>query len=443
MGFLFGYEFVVDEFVLGLYAADLLLCSVLPRRSRFALRLTFGSLVYFAVCYLLLMTDMSDAFLSVSVFGLIFLLMLALFFFCFRQNVWNMLFIGTATYATQHLCFQLIDVLTDWLDRAVVWQGVIAVALCILIYVSVYTYVYKVFTGKVRADELLLDNKRIIIPAGLVLLVTLGLSIGMGYLGEDAVFARLLCRLYAIVCCVLILLLQLGNLSESGLRRDYDTIRRIRREEARQYDFSRKTIEALNVKYHDMRHQLAALKGAVAEEYVQKLENMISDYDSLFRTGNKALDVVLTEKSLLCEHSGIRFTCLADGRLLAGMQEEDVYSLFGNALDNAIEGVSHVGDPAKKVIGLIVRRAGKMCSIHVENYFAARLEYAGGLPLTTHGDKDVHGFGMKSMRMNAEKYGGAMRVHTEDDIFYLDILLPAPPAEAAPAADGAAQEKTE
>lgn len=106
------------------------------------------------------------------------------------------------------------------------------------------------------------------------------------------------------------------------------------------------------------------------------------------------------------------------------MKEEDIYSLFGNALDNAIEGVEKTRQPDKKVIELIVRRAGDMCSVHVENYFSGDLEYAEGLPITTHGDKNVHGFGMKSMRMNAEKYGGTMHVYTEEDVFYLDILFP-------------------
>lgn len=424
MCYLFGFESVVDEFVLGLYVAELLLCSVLPRRSRFWIRIVPGSAVYFVLCYFLLHVNMSHAFLSIAVFGLIFLLVLLLFFFCFRQNLWNLLFIGTAVYAMQHLCFQLIDVVTFWADRTVLWQAVVAVVLSLLVYLITYTYSYKMFTGKIRSDQLQLENRRVIVSAGIVLLVTLGLSVGTGLLGEDELIAMQLCRLYAIVCCVLILLLQFGNLSESGLRRDYDTIRRIRREESRQYEFSRKTIEALNVKYHDMRHQLAALKGAVQGEYVQMIEKMISDYDSLYRTGNKALDVVLTEKSLLCEQSGIRLTCFADGKILGGMKEEDIYSLFGNALDNAIEGVEKTRQPDKKVIELIVRRAGDMCSVHVENYFSGDLEYAEGLPITTHGDKNVHGFGMKSMRMNAEKYGGTMHVYTEEDVFYLDILFP-------------------
>ena len=442
-GFLFGYGSVVDEFVLGLYVAELILCLVLPRRRCFVLRFIAGSAVYFAAAHFLLYLQNRVVFFSVAAFGLIFLLTLALFFFCFRQNVWNMLFIGTAAYALQHLCFQIVDLLTGRLDRAVVWQGVIAVAVCRRIYAVVYTSVYKIYAGQVRADKLLLDNKRIIIPAGLVLLVTLGLSIGTGYLEENEVVALCLCRLYAVVCCVLILLLQLGNLSESGLRQDYDTVRRMRQEESRQYEFSRKTIEALNVKYHDMRHQLSMLKGAVAGEYVQTLENMISDYDALCHTGNKALDIVLTEKSLLCEHGNIRFTCLADGSLLGGMREEDVYSLFGNALDNAIDAAARVEDPKKKVVGLIVRRAGNMCSVHVENYFSGGLEYADGLPLTTQEDKNLHGFGMKSMKMHAEKYGGTMYVHTEEDVFYLDILLPLPQAETSPGESGGAAEKTE
>lgn len=55
------------------------------------------------------------------------------------------------------------------------------------------------------------------------------------------------------------------------------------------------------------------------------------------KTGNKVLDTVLTTKSLYCNKHGIIFTCVADGTLLDFMDVMDICSIFGNALDNAIE----------------------------------------------------------------------------------------------------------
>ena len=67
-----------------------------------------------------------------------------------------------------------------------------------------------------------------------------------------------------------------------------------------------------------------------------------------------------------------------------------------------------------------------MVMIHLENRFCGRLDFDGELPRTTKQDKRYHGFGMKSIRLITERYGGYLRVKTSKDIFTLNILLPMP-----------------
>ena len=47
-----------------------------------------------------------------------------------------------------------------------------------------------------------------------------------------------------------------------------------------------------------------------------------------------------------------------------------------------------------------------------------------GLPVTTKEDSDYHGFGLKSIRHTAEKYGGGISVQTGSNFFSLQVLLP-------------------
>ena len=49
----------------------------------------------------------------------------------------------------------------------------------------------------------------------------------------------------------------------------------------------------------------------------------------------------------------------------------------------------------------------------------------GGFLQTTKEDKENHGYGLKSMSMLAEKLGGSMEYHIENDIFHLNIFIPA------------------
>ena len=93
-------------------------------------------------------------------------------------------------------------------------------------------------------------------------------------------------------------------------------------------------------------------------------------------------------------------------------------------LDNAIEAVERNADENRRCIGMSVKESKGMISAHFENYYAGKLDFDDGLPLTTKSDKRYHGFGMKSIKMLAEKYGGYVSVKAEDGVFNLNILLP-------------------
>ena len=193
---------------------------------------------------------------------------------------------------------------------------------------------------------------------------------------------------------------------------------------------SRGNIEAINIKCHDIRHQIRRLanEGAVVDGSVlADIEREVNVYDSVVETGNEALDTILTEKSLMCSGEEIVLTVMADGAALGFMAPADIYALFGNALDNAIEAVRQVEDPERRTITLSVRQAGKMVAVNVENYFAAAPRFsADGLPQTSKTDEDNHGFGTRSMRAIAQRYGGSMHAGTQDGVFYLNVLLAMP-----------------
>lgn len=62
--------------------------------------------------------------------------------------------------------------------------------------------------------------------------------------------------------------------------------------------------------------------------------------------------------------------------------------------------------------------------IHIENYCEDELEFRNGLPVSTKGDDNYHGFGMKSIQYVVEKYGGNLVANLEEKIFSVDIIFP-------------------
>lgn len=153
------------------------------------------------------------------------------------------------------------------------------------------------------------------------------------------------------------------------------------------------------------------------------LEKAISIYDTRIETHNQLLDVLLTEKSLYCEQNGIQLSCMVDGEKLAFLENSDLYCLFGNVIDNALEAVAAVPQRERRIINLVVKARGRMLLIQQDNYFDGTLTFQNGLPLTTKADTSCHGFGLRSIQMIVHKYDGELTAHVDGDVFHLNILF--------------------
>lgn len=123
-------------------------------------------------------------------------------------------------------------------------------------------------------------------------------------------------------------------------------------------------MEKINIRYHDLKQQYSR----ATDEERARLEEEMNNLNLRYFTGNKALDITLTQKSALCGQAGIQLVCSADGSCLENMKHYHIYSLLGNALDNAIECLTQVSDASKRVITLDISRCRDMAVIRVQNY---------------------------------------------------------------------------
>jgi sensor histidine kinase regulating citrate/malate metabolism len=234
-----------------------------------------------------------------------------------------------------------------------------------------------------------------------------------------------------VLCCIIALDLQFMMVKKNQLETELDAVSYLLHEKEKQYAMSKESIDLINQKCHDMKHQIGLLGRAqgIEREAVREMEETISVYDSLVKTGNEALDIILSEKTLACHGKGIRLTCVADGGKLNFIRDTDLYSLFGNLIDNAVEATVKLPSEEKRVISLVVKSVKGMVTVNVRNYFTGGLRFENGIPKSTKGDDRYHGFGMKSIQRIVEKYGGNLSVQTDADVFFVNILFPAVAAE--------------
>jgi hypothetical protein len=217
---------------------------------------------------------------------------------------------------------------------------------------------------------------------------------------------------------------------EMQLQSELKAMESILQRQFAQYEHSRESMDIINRKYHDIKHQIAVIRAekdpAKRTAYLDEIDNEINQYEAQNKTGNGILDTVLAAQGMICKKNNISLTCVADGALLDFMDVMDICSIFGNALDNAIEGVLTTEDPEKRLIRVALYSQNKFILICIENYFEGIIKQENGLPSTTKSDKGSHGFGLKSIRYTAEKYGGFMTINIEEAWFILRILLPLP-----------------
>ena len=240
--------------------------------------------------------------------------------------------------------------------------------------------------------------------------------------GEDVLFflaALLYCLVnYAfLVTSAYLVLQQQENISMQNFLRS----------KQQYYEISRKGILSLQIKCHDLKHQIARLQSAEGQrqfqEYLNRLRDSIDEYNTVIDSGNKSLDVVLTEKNIICSANQIRFTYIIDGTLFSFLSEMEIYALFGNIMDNALEGMENVAHPEKRFICLKSARHQDMVILVAENYFEHELNFQNGIPVTTKEEEQHHGFGLRSIMSIAQTHGGSAVIQAENGIFRLTISM--------------------
>lgn len=346
------------------------------------------------------------------------------------SNLAERVYVVSIAYLCQHVGFCLSGMLLGntpepevnlWLFTAAKW------AIHLLVYAVAYLLIIRRLPEQGR---LRVTMRSACVTLAMVLLIALGLNYTYKTSAHESGLSYNIGLAYDLCCCSFLLWIQLEQRRAFELFTRFETERRLRMQSLEQYERSRTNVALINQKCHDLKHQLAALRlekdPSLREQGLQEMEQAVLIYDAVAKTGNEVLDTVLTEKSLICEQDHISWTCMVNGALLDFMPAVDLYTLFGNALDNAIESSRSIEDTQKRIVCVTVQEQRGMVLIQIQNYYDHEIVRKDGLPVTTKPEPEEHGYGLRSIASIAQRYGGLLDVNTEDGIFLLSILLPLP-----------------
>lgn len=417
-----------NQIMIGMLGALFLFVLLRKRRKFFCLRI---------ICSVLAAISLS-AFVPIPApfsYLVYFVAINLIVWICFDYSWKHVLFSATCAYCVQHMTSKIAYLLmTLWGHFDFVFvrynSSLLSLAMLLLVNAAVCIPIYFIWTRRViHGGELKLGSFKALIYTAVFIVCAVFLSFytelalvkggsplfELGYICLNG-----LCALFAWI----VLMVNFANCRGELLTEEKRTLEQLLEKDKQQYELAKQNMERINIRYHDIKKRRGM---AMTVEEAQKFDEELKKFRKLYYTGNEVVDITLSEKASLCADAGIQFICSVDGSRLDMIKPYQIYSLLGNAIDNAIESLRSVADEDKKVIRLDIFGRGNMSVIRVVNYLANEPKMENGMPVTTKLDKENHGFGLKSIKSIAEEYGGMIYISTENHEFTLVVTIPREP----------------
>lgn len=418
------------------YACIALFARRFERRDFFLVRIILTLLEGMVVCYLLAIwyTEADSLLVRVLCYSAITVSNFTALMFCWRDDIEEMLLAfcsGMAAYQFTNKLYPLLQNLRGINDRetlALLHPGDASISnldwtLFFGFHLLSIVVLALLFTPKNR----LVHNRRttrnvIILSIATITLVNILICISRVYEGESPML-NIVTKILYVGFSFTILTICAGIFSQSEQEEQIGVLHRLWRQDRAQFESVKANMDVINMKCHDLKHILDRIEDKLTGEEAASLREAIQFYDANIKTGNEVLDVVLCEKAMTCQKSGISFSCMADGEKLDFLTPVQTYTLFGNIIDNAVEAVKPL-PLEERVISLSCWEEKDSLVVEESNYFSGRLELDHGLPATSKGDSSRHGFGTKSIQYIAAQYGGTMDIKVVDNMFFLTVRFP-------------------
>ena len=344
------------------------------KRKYYVIRLLFTSLISIGLGFAFPVVTSDPVFIS-FMFIILFIFSFLGLYFVYDTSWRYIFFVAIAAYTAQHIGHEIYGLLvtsvglitestlgmygTSIIDFTNISDiTIFALLIYVAVYLVDYSLVYFLLGKKFNQDHVQIDNFSLLALAAIILLVDIVLNAVIIYIhtGYNKTY-QIVTYIYNLLCCLMIFYIQYGLINTKKIKEELDATSKLLHQAETQYQASKENVNLINLKCHDLKHQIReyASKGSLNPKTIKEMENIINIYDSTVKTGNNALDLIISEKSLLCQKKNIKLTCLADCSKLDFMSESELYSLFGNLIDNAIEAVIQLYEIDKRNINIKVK----------------------------------------------------------------------------------------
>ncbi len=407
-----------------IFLAELIFFLHVDRKEHFVRRVAVGLPVFLLAAIVLpnLITYYVISFFSF----VIFLLSMFFWFYCVDIDFSQFLFRCIAAQLVQNLSHQIENLFYLPFAEHFTYLGrlIWSVTCMIGVYVAAYHFLVCRLDFSSDSDAHKMPNQQFIFFFSIV--TTLFVYLMQSLYRVYQVDQLWISRPPLILCCIFALCVQFGYLALGREQENNLMLEQMIAKEQHQMEMTQENMDAINRKAHDLKHQIIRLRSMAPtdETELQEIADAVAQYETTFHTGNATLDTILSDKQLVCNQHTIELSVMAQGELLDFLRPGEIASLFGNALDNAIECEMKIENAAQRCISLQLFESKGLICFQVENYCPQETHWQTELPTSTKPGRLDHGFGLRSIQYIAQQHHGSLHVSWEQELFILRVLIP-------------------
>lgn len=318
-------------FMTELIIAELVLTSHYPKRKGIHYLAPIAILLCYAIAVFYPSKLVNTWFSSSIMFISFFIVTIIGLIMCYKVNFINILFCGIAAYTVQHIAFLLFSLVNVTLFDSNAFISLAyentqislrniggMTAFSFVVYASIYFVVVLIAMQTIlkprigKEGNLSFKSPVVIGFTGFALVADIIISDMFRFEKNVSNFVQIIYYVISMLLCITLLCLQTSMIKSKDFEHEMEFISRLYEEQQKHFQIRKETIDLINIKCHDFRHKIRDLGGArsVDKETIDEMQQLISFYDAEISTGNKTIDIILTEKSLSCREKGIDFLVL-------------------------------------------------------------------------------------------------------------------------------------
>ena len=180
---------------------------------------------------------------------------------------------------------------------------------------------------------------------------------------------------------------------------------------------------------HDYKNQLNCIQGMIesgqtkdALEYISGLTGNFRQNEMCINTGHAVVNIMLNQKYQEASDKGIVMTMVSGDLSELTISEEDIVTLLGNLLDNAIEACEKLVE--NKVIQFKMVLEEEQLVLSIRNPVKDAVQIKDNRIVTSKRDKSRHGIGLLNVDSVIRKNNGTSVLKCENGWFTFAAMIP-------------------